>query len=236
VQRDYETTKLRNWSSKCLTPKEIFRPFTQFISCPLQMLHILAAGEGADDRALVGVLQVAAHRQTACQAGHLDVHLGDALVEKISCGIAFHAGVGGEYHFLHIAPAQALQEGRQLDVIRPDALDGREQPMQDVVFAVITAGALEGDDIHRLFDYADHSPIPIGVSAYFAYPAVRLGNVEALFAKPGQCLDLRDGFSQGLRDLIGGSQQVKSQPGGGLGADAGQLCQRFNKVMNCLWK
>ena len=53
-------------------------------------VHALAAGEGALEGVLVGVLDIAANRQTAGQAAHLDPHRRDALLQIEGGRIAFH--------------------------------------------------------------------------------------------------------------------------------------------------
>ena len=53
---------------------------------------------------MIGVFQVPANRQAARQAG--DAHGGEngqPLLNEQAGGVAFHAGVGGDDDFLHLA-------------------------------------------------------------------------------------------------------------------------------------
>ena len=91
---------------------------------PSSFSHFLTAGEGAQDGALVGILQVAAHGEAAGKAGDLDAKGLKLLVEVEGGGIAFHAGIGGDDDLLDPASFDPLDELADLEVIGADAFDG----------------------------------------------------------------------------------------------------------------
>ena len=61
-----------------------------------------------------------------------------------------------------------------LQIIRPDAFDGRQDSLQDVIFALESAGALQRQHIQGFFDHADQAAIAPGRFADLHNVRVRL--------------------------------------------------------------
>jgi hypothetical protein len=87
-------------------------------------------------------------------------------------------------------------------VLRLDAVDGRQRTAEHVVEAPVLVRALDGDEVGRLLDDADHRPVAPRVQADLTH--VFLSEVPALAAEADALLDLRDGGGEGacfvLRD------------------------------------
>src|SRR3954470_3501453 len=126
---------------------------------------------------LVGVLEVAPDREAARDTGGAHPDGLEQPGQVHGGGLALDVGVGGEDH---LGDALGVDPGQQLlhpQLLRPDALDGRDRTLQHVVTAGELVGALHGDDVARLLDDAERrgvAPLVEAVAAELAF-----GDVEA---------------------------------------------------------
>src|SRR5690606_32261289 len=79
--------------------------------------------QGPGDGAGVDVLELAAGRHAARQAGDLQPFAGKDFTQKVRSGFAFGGEVGGQDDFLHHAIAGALDETLEVEFARADALE-----------------------------------------------------------------------------------------------------------------
>ena len=93
--------------------------------------------------------------------------------------------------------------------------------MQDVVQALVAAGALHGQYVQRVFYDANLFEITLGIGTDRA--GVGVGQVLAFLAKDDVVLHRADGFGQIKCFFAGQSNNVVGQPLGTLGADSGQF-------------
>src|SRR5919202_3738757 len=121
----------------------------------LRSLDLTPPGEGPAQGDLVGVLQIPADRQPARQSRHPDGHVLNLLGYKERRRLASRVRVGGDhdlpYHFL----ADPLDELSYPQVLRLDAVQGRESSTEHVVQALVLAGPFDRADIVRILDHAD---------------------------------------------------------------------------------
>ena len=67
-------------------------------------------------------------------------------------GFAFHVRVGGDDHFFDCAVGDAFDEALDAQLLRTDAAQGGEGPVQYVIEPVELARGFDADDVRRLFD------------------------------------------------------------------------------------
>ena len=114
-----------------------------------------------------------------------------------------------------------------LQPVRPDAVDRRDRPVEDVVEALELARPLEGEDVERLLDDAQPRLVAHRVAADRAQRLV--ADVEAAIAEDDLVADVDERRGQRPRLRVGGAQQVVGQALGGLGADARQARERLDQ-------
>lgn len=86
-----------------------------------EVSHLL---ERAAQRNLVGVFQVPADRQAMSQTRQADAARLQKLSEIENRGLAFHVRIGGADHFSHAALIDARHESIDLQLFRPNAVEG----------------------------------------------------------------------------------------------------------------
>ena len=92
-----------------------------------------------------------------------------------------------------------------------------------MIAAAVDAGALDGDDVERLFDDADGVGGAVGVGADGA--GVGVGDVLADAAELGAVLDLEERVGERFGFGARGAEDVVGEALGALGADAGQAVE-----------
>src|SRR4029078_2825138 len=118
-----------------------------------------AALEGPDESHLIGIFEVAPDRQPAGDPGHGPADRLESLGKVHRGGLAFERRVGGHDHLderLTIArgAVRPLQQLADAQLVRPDAVDRRDRPVEDVVEALELPGPLQGEHVERLLDHA----------------------------------------------------------------------------------
>ena len=87
-------------------------------------LHLSPALNRPAEGDRVGILHIAAHRNAVGNPTHLDAQWLNDL-GQIQCGrFSFDIGVGRNNDLLHRTGAQAVQEGGNLEFIRPNTIEG----------------------------------------------------------------------------------------------------------------
>ena len=94
----------------------------------------------------------------------------------------------------------------------------------------VLAGALDGNDVLGLLDDADDALVAAGVAADGALGG--LGDVAAGLAEADLGLDGAQGLDEALDGGRVGGQDVEGHALGGLGADAGQLAELVDEVLD----
>jgi len=123
-------------------------------------------------------------------------------------GMIFHVNPSGDRLARRLA-ADPLQEGSDVQVVRPHVAQRRQRPAQHVVDAVPGPGALEGQHVRRLLDHAQEPGVAPRVAAHVAQ--LVLGQVEAARARAHPLAQLEEGGRQ-CGDLLGAHlQQVQRQ-------------------------
>src|SRR5439155_24967484 len=147
---------------------------------PGYLAHLPAALEGLRQRHLVGVLEVAADREAAGDAGDPRREGLEQLAEVDGRGLALHARVGREDDLLDRLALEPAQELADLEVLGPDAVQRRERPQEHMVAAAKLPRAIEREEVVRLFDHAQEAAVAPGVATDAA--GIFLGDVEAHLA------------------------------------------------------
>src|SRR5690242_8883520 len=186
--------------------------------------------EGAPQRHLIGVLQVAPDRQSARGPGHPQAHWLYQPSEKGRRSLAFEVGIGGEYQLCHRSVSKPRHQLPDPQLFRADPVDRADRSAEHVIAAAELADLLHRRDVLGLFHDADHRLVAPRVQADPAL--VGFGHVAARPAEPHPLghLDQRVGEPPDL-GVIGG-QQVKRDPLGALGTDARQPPQLVDEVLD----
>src|SRR5579883_1082236 len=187
----------------------------------LFMLQLAPAFEGAAERPLVGVLQVATNRQATCEARDFERQGLEFLLQIVGGVLAFKVRIGSQNHLAHGALLHTLQQFLDAQIFWPNAFDGRERAMQNMIQALIGACLLQGQHIQRLLDYADHLLVSVGIATYQA--GINLGDVETARAIDDAFLHAHDRLGQTTRLIGGTAQKEEGEALGRFYAYPGQL-------------
>src|SRR6201999_645825 len=119
---------------------------------------------------LVNVFEVTSDGHSHRDARDADAERFEEPADVTGGGLAFGVWVCGEYDFANFDAVvvlwpQARQKVRQTQVFGAESPYGRERAVQDVVEAVVASGLLDGDEVVRLFDDADHRAVARSRSA-----------------------------------------------------------------------
>jgi hypothetical protein len=177
-----------------------------------------AAFERPTQREFVGILEIAAHWQAAGNTGDREAERFKESRQIHGGGFAFDVGVGTQNDLRDRMIAQPVEELFHAKLIGTDTIDGIDGTLKHVIAPAVFAGALDGNDISRLFDDTDDRRIApvIGTD-----PATHLvADVEADLTKPDLRLGLADGIGETERVSIRQLDEVKSDALGRLWADA----------------
>src|SRR5690606_1905294 len=193
-------------------------------------LDLPAALQGPPQRQLVGVLEVAAHRQAARDPGDPHAERLEQPAEVHGRRLALEVGVGAQDDLGDALPLDAVEQLPHPQLVGADPLDRADRPLQHVVPAVELAGLLDRHQVAGLLDHADDAGVTAGVGADAALLA--LGDVEAGAAERHLLLDLGDGPGQAQGVLRVDLQQVEGDALGRLGPDAGEAAQLVDQVLD----
>src|ERR1700712_2805497 len=163
--------------------------------------------ECSAERHLVGVLEVTAYRQSTSQTGYAQVQGGQVSAEICGGRISLDVRVGREDD---LGDRPVGQPGHQLagaQLLRTDALEGRDRAAEAVVAAAELTRALDGHDVLGLLDDTDQRRVSPGVAADPAQ--LLLGDVAARRAELRLGLHLDQRVRQAAYVEGVGGQQVE---------------------------
>jgi len=185
----------------------------------------------------VGVFEVAAGWQATREAGHANAKRFDKPGD-VHCGrLSFQVGVCGNEQFCGedvvresagMIWTQAANQFFELEVIRADALDGRDCAVEDVVEAAKCAGALDGLHVEGLLDDTDYRLVALAVFAKGA--RVSVGDIVADGAEKGLRFQLLQGGRECLGDFIVAAEEKVGQAGGRFRPYAGESAEGVDQV------
>src|SRR5690606_5529487 len=115
-----------------------------------------ATQEGAAQRHLVGVVEIATDGQAGGEAGDGQLERGQQAGEIGGGGLALDVRVQREDHLGGLAGAEAAHELGDAQVVGAHAADGVDRAAEHVVAALELADLLDRDDVLGLLDHADH--------------------------------------------------------------------------------
>lgn len=186
-------------------------------------------GPGQGD--FVGVLEVAAHRDAVGDPGRADIgRLQEPGDVEGSC-FAFDGRIGGQDDFRDgFIGTQAGQEFSQPDLVRPDILQGGNDPVQDMVKPFVLVDAFHSGNIAWIFDHTDDGAVTSGRGTDVA--RVLVGHVAADGTQPGRAPGFKDRCSQSFHTVLWLGQQMESQALGRFAADAWQFAEFSDQLGN----
>ncbi len=135
-----------------------------------------------------------------------------------SGGIAFDVRPEGNHNFLNGFRGETFFQFGNAQVIRVDAIQGRNFSTEDVKFAVERAGLFDAQDIHGLLHYSDQGRIAPRVGANLAGGG--LSQCAAIGAELNPLPRAHDRFGQLFRIGTVGLHEVQRDAFGGAGANA----------------
>ena len=189
-----------------------------------------AALERAAEGQLIGVLEVAADRQTAGQLAHAQAERGEHPDEVGGRRLALEVRIGGDDDLGDGAVLQARQQLLDAQLVGADAGDGTDRTTQHVIAAAEFAGALDGDDVLALLDDTDDAGVAPRVGADLAFDVDR--DIAADNAEVDLLLGLGDGGRQPSDVGRVGVEDVERDALGALRTDAGQTPEFVDEVLN----
>jgi len=193
----------------------------------ISLFDLRAALEGAGNRHAVGVLQIAAHRQAARDAGDLRPEGGNQFFQIHRRRLALNVGIGGDDDFLD-RPIETRQQGFDVEIIGTDAVQRRQPASEDMIQGGEIFGFFKRDNVAGLLDDADDRPVAGLAGANGA--RVGFGNIAAGRARADFFLDDQDRFGQFPRLVRAHLKNMEGQPPGGLATDAGQTRQKGDQL------
>src|SRR5205085_7426160 len=129
--------------------------------------------------------------------------------------------IRGEDHLSYVARAHPLEQLVNTQILRPNALYGRNRPVQYMIEPLVGAGLLQRQQIKRLFYDTDQLLNTIGIATNSA--GIGLGNVKTARTIDDAFLDAHDSFCQAARLVGRTAQDEESQALRGLHTDTRQF-------------
>ena len=114
------------------------------------------------------------------------------------------------------------QSSVERQLVRPDAVHGRERPVQHVVEPLVLARALDREDVRGLLDHAEHLGVAARVLADGAQRRLALLDVRAARAAVEAALGVEQRARERLDVALRAVEQVEGEALGGLRADPRQ--------------
>src|SRR5205809_2101819 len=193
--------------------------------------HLAPRSQRLRDRHAVGVLQVAAHRQTAGDPGHAHARGAQHLLQVCRGHLALHRRIGRDDHFAHTGTvAYPLDERPDAQRLGPHPVQGRHPAAQHVVAPPIPPRALDGGDVLRLLHDAQQRGIPPRVAA--DRTRILVGEIPAGTARHHLRAHAADRLRQPLGRLRRLLEQVECEPLRGLGSDPGEPGELRHEIIN----
>jgi hypothetical protein len=180
-----------------------------------------AAGQRSGESRLVGVLDVPSDRHSEGETSDLHVTICQKAGEKERRCLSFHVRIGRENDLFDVL--QAFEKVGYTKLIGSDTALWRERPEQNMVQTAILTCTLDRLDVERLLDDAELGPVAIRIGAEKA--GIDVSDGETGRAVEELVLDLEHGGSQSLGFRLFCLDEVLSEAGCGLGADAGESRQ-----------
>lgn len=179
-------------------------------------------GTGQGD--FVGIFEIATHRNTMGNPGRADIGWLQEPGDVESSGLPFDGWIGCQDDFRYgFIGAQAGQEFPQADLVRPDILQGRNDPVQDVVQSFVLMDAFHGGYIARIFNDTDNGAVTTGRSTDIT--GILVGQVAADGTQPGGSPGVKNRLGERLHTVLWLGQQMESQALGRFAADTWQFAE-----------
>ena len=158
---------------------------------------------------LIGIFDVAADGDTHRDAR--DFHSGalELLREIGGGGFAFDRRIGCDDDLVHVAGVDTSDQIGDAQLLRANAVEWGDGPVQNVEGAVEVLGLFDGGDVRGLFDYADQALVTGGASAIDA--GVDVGDVVADGAQAQVGFDVAHGGREGFGVFVAGTQDVEGE-------------------------
>src|SRR2546428_2190429 len=188
------------------------------------------AFEGLRKRHLVGVLEIAAHREPAGDPRDADSEGAEQLRQVQRRRLALDVGIGRQDHLARLATLEPYQEFLDLEVVGADAVEGREGAEQHVVAPTVLARPLHRQEVVRLLDDAEQLRVARGIGADPA--GILIGDVEAGATGDDPVLHREERFRELAHLLDWALEQEEREPLSRLRPDAGQPLQRPDQPRN----
>ncbi len=143
--------------------------------------------------------------------------------------LAFDSRIGGQDDFLDVRVlAQAGQQLLEPDLVGPDAVHGGNRAVQHMVQPLVLVDALDGRNVARVFNHADHVPVAGRRRADFA--GVGIGEVAADRAQRRAPGGFDDGLGKRLGFVFRQGKDMESKPLRGFGTDAREFSELGDKL------
>src|SRR5947207_1914774 len=176
------------------------------VAVTAEVSHFATAAQRPAEGDLVGVLEVGAHRQAACQPCDANA-AAEAVGEKGRRRLAGHVRVRREHDLLDAVALDTAEQLVDAQVLRFDAVERRQRAAEDVVEAAVLVRPLDRDQVGRLLDDADDGVVAARVAADLA--GLLLGQISALAAEANALLHLGDRGRQRAGLVLGHAEEVE---------------------------
>ena len=161
------------------------------------------------ERAVVEIVELAADRHAMGETRHLDRVGAEQLGDVMRGGLAVDRGIDGEHDLLDAALGDPRHQARQIEVVRPDAVERRQRAAEHVIAPARRVGALQRPEIADQFDDdqdravaplvgADRAGVArVDVAAHRADDDLLVGDAHRLGERPEQRFALADQMQRG---------------------------------------
>ena len=128
-------------------------------------LNARPAAQRRRQRAFVEIIQFAADRHAVGEAGAFDAEMGKKVGDVMRRRLAVDRGVDGEDHLPDAAFRDAPDQFRNVEVVRPDAVERRQRASEHVVLGGKDPGALQRPEIADRLHHHDFFRIAARIGA-----------------------------------------------------------------------
>ena len=174
---------------------------------------------------------MAAHRNAVGQPGDLHPEGFQQPGEVHGRSLALGVRVSGHNDLLYAALGYPFHQFFDAQVVRPHPIHRGDHAVENVVQAIILAGALHGDDILGLRHHADGVLLPL-IAGANGTGAVTLGQILTDRTGMHPILGIQNGLGK-LGGLIPRqAQHIEGQPLGALGSNTGQTGELLHQFFH----
>ena len=191
------------------------------LSPPLKRIH---------ERHLIGILDRSGVRETFGEASDTDRWFRIMFTDIHTGRFTFDIRIGREDKLGDVALCDPREEWSKCEVLRQDAVDGRQRSSEDMVESRVDTEPLDREHVDIVLDDTEEMAVTRGITARRTEPIRPIRDPMAAIACMERLVESRECRTK-LFDVGGiGTQEENSKLGSGLLADTREVSDKVDKA------